>query len=104
MREGHTPIDLGEVEALCAGFIGLKSSREDHLQHQDFSGKKDLWAEVLEAWEEEVRRLGELLAAGDVRPAPRPAPTRRDDGACRFCPYPLICNIDRQTGDDEVEA
>ncbi|MFZ2089746.1 MAG: PD-(D/E)XK nuclease family protein, partial [Desulfobaccales bacterium] len=93
VREGCLDLEVGEVSAWSAGFIGLKSSREDHLQHQDFSGKKDLWAEVLEAWEDDVRLLGELLAAGDVRPAPRPAPTRRDDGACRFCPFPLICGF-----------
>jgi ATP-dependent helicase/nuclease subunit B len=103
VREGRTPVDLEEVEVLCAGFIGLKSCREDHLKHQDFSGKKDCWAEVLESWEEEVRRLGERLAAGDVRPAPRPAPARRDEGACRFCKLDLICGINRQTGGDEAD-
>ena len=103
VREGHTDVDLGKVEVLTAGFIGLKSSREDHLQHQDYPGRKDLWAEVMETWEDEVARLGELLAAGDVRPAPRPAPTRRNDGACRFCPYPLICSISPVDEDGEVE-
>jgi RecB family exonuclease len=104
VREGHTPVDLGEVSLFCAGFIGLKSSREDHLQHQDFSGKKDRWAEVMETWEEDVRLLGKLLVAGDLRPAPRPAPTRRDDGACRYCNLALICGVNRETGDEEVEA
>jgi RecB family exonuclease len=104
VREGRTPIDLGDVKVVCAGFIGLKSCREDHLKHQDFSGKKDGWAEVLECWEEEVRRLGQHLTAGDVRPAPRPAPTRRDEGACRFCKLALICGINRQTGRDEAEG
>ncbi len=104
VREGHTDLDLAEVSALCAGFIGLKSSREDHLQHQDFAGKKDLWEEVIDAWEEEVRLLGELLTAGDVRPAPRPAPGKRDDGACRFCPFPLICHHQPEVEGDEDEA
>jgi ATP-dependent helicase/nuclease subunit B len=103
VREGRTSVALEEVGALCAGFICLKSSREDHLQHQDFSDKKDNWADVLTAWEEEVRLLGELLVAGDVRPAPRPAPTRRDDGACRYCSFELICGVDRESGDEEGE-
>jgi RecB family exonuclease len=103
VREGHTEIDLDEVDLMCAGFIGLKSSREDHLQHQDFPGRKDEWDEVLAAWEEDVRVLGELLVAGDVRPAPRPAPKKRDDGACRYCPYPLICSYE-QAGNEEGEA
>ncbi len=103
MREGHTEIDLDEVDRMCAGFIGLKSSREDHLQHQDFPGKKEQWNEVLAAWEEDVRVLGELLVAGDVRPAPRPAPKKRDDGVCRYCPYLLICSYE-QAGNEEGEA
>jgi ATP-dependent helicase/nuclease subunit B len=103
VQEGHTSVALEEVEALCAGFICLKSSREDQLQHQDFSGKKGSWADVLTAWEEEVRLLGELLVAGDVRPAPRPAPTRRDDGACHYCSFEMICGVDRESGDEEVE-
>jgi ATP-dependent helicase/nuclease subunit B len=103
VREGHTPVDLGDVQVMCAGFIGLKSSREDHLQHQDFSGQKDRWGDVMKAWEEDVRLLGELLAAGDVRPAPRPAPTRRDDGACRYCNFTLICGLNRESGVEEGE-
>lgn len=103
VREGYAPIDLGDVQLLCAGFIGLKSSREDHLQHQDFSGHKDRWAEVLSAWEEDVRLLGECLLAGDARPAPRPAPTRRDEGACRFCNFTLICGFSPNFEPDEQE-
>jgi hypothetical protein len=104
VREGHTSVDLGEVNLLCAGFICLKSSREDQLQHQDFSGKKDCWGDVMETWEEDVRLLGELLLAGDVRPAPRSAPTRRDDGACRYCGFELICGVNREAGDEEGEG
>jgi RecB family exonuclease len=104
VREGHTDVDPEAYATLCAGFIGLKSSREDHLKYQDYVGHQDRWAEVLSAWEEEVRRLGEFLVAGDVRPAPRPAPRRRDDGACRFCPFPLVCNFTRATAGDEEEA
>jgi ATP-dependent helicase/nuclease subunit B len=104
VREGRTDLAPDEAGALCAGFICLKSTREDHLQHQDYSGKKDCWADVLTAWEEEVRLLGELLAAGDVRPAPRPAPTRKDDGACRYCSFELVCGVDRGSGDEEVEG
>jgi hypothetical protein len=59
---------------------------------------------VVTAWEEEVRLLGELLAAGDVRPAPRPAPTRRDEGACRYCPYPLLCGHQPEAADEEGDV
>jgi RecB family exonuclease len=104
VREGHAEIDLDQVDLMCAGFIGLKSSREDHLQHQDFPGKRDQWDNVLAVWEEDVRRLGELLVDGDVRPAPRPTPNKRDDGACRYCPYPLICSYTQEAGDEEGEG
>ena len=104
VREGHTNIDLDEVKLMCAGFIGLKSSRDDHLQHQNYPGRKDEWDEVLVAWEEDVRALGELLGAGDVRPAPRPAPTKREDGACQFCPCILICNYSRESTEAEDET
>jgi len=104
VREGHTGVDFSTVDKLCAGFIGLKSSREDHLQHQDFPKQKDRWAQVLDAWEEDVRTLGELLVAGDIRPAPRPAPTKRNEGACRYCPYPLMCSRERESEGEEEGA
>jgi RecB family exonuclease len=103
VREGRIPVPVEEVGALCAGFICLKSSREDHLQHQDYPGKKDCWNDVLAAWEEEVRLLGELLAAGDVRPAPRPAPARKDEGACRYCRLKLICGFSATDGSEDPE-
>jgi ATP-dependent helicase/nuclease subunit B len=104
VREGHIGVDLDAVAELSAGFIGLKSIREDHLRHQDFPKNKDLWPEVMESWEETVRRLGELLAAGEVRPAPRPAPTPRDEGACRYCPYGLLCGHQPEAPDEEGDG
>jgi ATP-dependent helicase/nuclease subunit B len=104
VREGQAGIDLNDVATMGAGFICLKSSREDHLRHQDFAAKKDCWADLLEVWEAEVRRLGELLAAGDLRPAPRPAPRKRDEGACHFCPCFLVCNYDREAVDAEDDT
>jgi RecB family exonuclease len=103
VQEGQAGIDLSQIDQMCAGFICLKSSREGHLRHQDFSGKKDRWDDLLADWEAEVRRLGELLAAGDLRPAPRPAPRKRDGGACHFCPCSLVCNYERETADAEDE-
>ena len=103
VREGCVTVEAAAVKVLCAGFIGLKSTREDHLLHQDFAGNKDRWAEVLSAWEEDVRVLGELLTAGDVRPAPRPGPTRPDEGACRYCNLVLVCGISRKPRDEEAE-
>ena len=47
----------------------------------------------METWEDEGGAAWGTPGRGDARPAPRPAPTRRNDGACRFCPYALICSI-----------
>jgi ATP-dependent helicase/nuclease subunit B len=102
LREGHVKIDLTDIAGMGAGFICLKSSREGHLRHQDFAGKKDLWAELLAAWEEDVRRLGEILRTGNFRPAPRPAPRRGNDGACRFCKLELICGFSIPDDKDEI--
>lgn len=101
LRDGHTGVDLTDIAGLGAGFICLKSTRDDHLRHQDFAAHKDCWAELLSAWDEDVRRLGELLRAGNFRPAPRPAPRRRDDGACRFCPCILVCHYQGETADQD---
>ncbi len=94
VREGKVTLDQAALAVLVAGFIGLKSPREDHLQHQDFAGHKHRWEEVLGAWEERVRRLGERLAAGDLSPDPRPAPRKSSEGACSYCPYPLLCRYE----------
>jgi len=104
VREGRVPFDPETASTMCAGFICLKSPREDHLQHQDFAAQKDRWAEVLSAWEDKVRRLGERLAAGDIGPAPHPAPKRPGEGACRFCPYLLLCCYQVEAGEEEGET
>ena len=102
VREGEAGIDLTDIAGMSAGVICLKSS-EKHLRHQDFAAHKDRWADLLESWEEEVRSLGELLLAGNLRPAPRPAPRRRDDGACLYCPCFLVCNYKPETANAEDE-
>lgn len=104
VREGRVPFDSDVAAILSAGFICLKSPREDHLQHQDYAAQKDRWGEVLTAWEDNVRRLGERLAAGDIGPAPRPAPKRPGEGACRYCPYLLICGYQVEAGEEAEES
>lgn len=101
VREGRVKPDWARATALAAGFIGLKSPRDNHLQHQDFAGKKETWPEVLTAWEEEVRRLGERLLAGDLAPNPRPAPVKSREGACTFCPFSLLCGYEGEPEDVE---
>ena len=49
------------------------------------------------------RAWGSSWPRGTCAQRPAPAPTRRDDGACRFCPYALICNVSPVDEDGEVE-
>ncbi|MBW1991540.1 MAG: PD-(D/E)XK nuclease family protein, partial [Deltaproteobacteria bacterium] len=84
-----------EIGAAClrAGFIGLKSTRDEHLGHQDFGKTPEAWEQLLQAWEELVGALARRLAAGDFRPDPRPAPKGNHQGACEYCSYPLLCGF-----------
>jgi RecB family exonuclease len=82
-----------EAETLGAGFIGLKSTREKHLRYEDFEKQAHRWPEVMEAWEELVRDIGQRLAAGDFQPAPAPAPKGKKPGACGYCAYHLVCGF-----------
>jgi RecB family exonuclease len=83
----------GQPKALKAGFIGLKSARQKHLKYQDFKASWDQWQPVVAAWEERLTALGQRLKAGDFAPRPAPAPQGSKPGACRYCPYPLICGF-----------
>jgi RecB family exonuclease len=90
---------------LKAGYIGLKSAREKHLQHEDFPKRSGEWERVIAQMTARLAALGKRLAAGDFRPEPFPAPDGRNQGACRYCPYLLICGfIPPETAEDEEES
>jgi exodeoxyribonuclease-5 len=78
---------------LKAGYICLKSVRERHLQHEDFSKRAGEWDRVIAAWAERLAALGPRLAGGDFRPQPLPEPEGKELGACRYCPYLLVCGF-----------
>ncbi len=82
-----------ELTDFRAGFIGLKSSRDKHLKHQEFEKQAHRWDEVLLAFEARVESLGRRLAAGNFSPQPAPAPAGRKQGACQYCSYRLICGF-----------
>ena len=92
-------VERGLIEAprerrgLRAGFIGLKSLRKDHLKHEDFKGRAEDWPRVAAALAARLKDLGERLAAGDFRPQPTPAPAGKELGACKYCPYALLCGF-----------
>ncbi|HJW88771.1 MAG TPA: PD-(D/E)XK nuclease family protein, partial [Dehalococcoidia bacterium] len=104
VKQGRVAAAKGEVP-LKAGFIGLKSAREKHLQHEDFPKRAGEWERVVADWEERLAALGERLAAGDFRPEPFPAPQGKKKGACQYCPYLLVCGfIPPEAPDDEEEG
>ncbi len=92
VQQGRVP-GLREAASLRAGFIGLKSSRDQHLKHEDFDASPEEWRQAAAALAEQVAALGRRLAAGDFRPDPTPAPDGNDPGACQYCPYALICGL-----------
>jgi ATP-dependent helicase/nuclease subunit B len=79
--------------SLRAGYIGLKSTRREHLRHQDFGKTAAQWDDVLRAWEEQVAVVVRRLQAGDFQPDPRPAPVKATQGACAYCCYALLCGF-----------
>jgi ATP-dependent helicase/nuclease subunit B len=83
-----------------AGFIGLKSTRDKHLKHQDFGKTAAHWDEVLMAWEDLVSDVAQRLEAGDFRPDPRPAPLKNNQGACQYCLYHLLCGFSFEEAQD----
>ncbi|MGA8139166.1 MAG: hypothetical protein WB948_00650, partial [Desulfobaccales bacterium] len=50
-----------------------------------------------------LQDLGKRLAAGDFCPAPTPAPAGKDLGACKYCPYPLLCGFSGASAPAEEE-
>jgi len=104
VKQGRVDAAKGEA-ALTAGYIGLKSTRQKHLQHEDFPKQAGEWPEVMAAWAERLAALGRRLAAGDFSPQPAPAPRGKNAGACQYCPYRLICGfLPPEAATDEEEG
>ncbi len=93
-----------ERRGLRAGFIGLKSLRQDHLKYEDFKGRAADWPRVEAALAAGLKDLGERLAAGDFRPQPAPAPAGKELGACEYCPYALLCGFTQAAATDDEES
>lgn len=87
---------------LKAGFISLKSPRDGQLKHEDYRSSPEEWAEVMAAWEDRLRELARRLEAGDFPARPTPPPRGRNEGACAYCPYPLLCGY--RGAQEEAEA
>jgi RecB family exonuclease len=103
VKKGRVP-RLKEPKRLRAGFIGLKSTKEEHLKHEDFPSRAEEWDRVLAQWQERLAALGRRLTAGDFGPDPAPAPRGKKKGACEYCPYALICGFEPEEVSQEEEG
>ena len=103
VQQGRVPLNQAAAN-LRAGFIGLKSPRPQHLKHEDFGVPPSTWQEAAAAFAAKVTALGRRLAAGDFRPEPFPAPEKPNTGACRYCPYGLVCGFVPEPVSEEEEA
>lgn len=92
-----------ERQGLRAGYIGLKSSREKHLKHEEFASRSGEWPRVAAALAARLQDLGRRLTAGDFRPRPTPAPVGKNLGACKYCPYALLCGFSHAVASESEE-
>jgi ATP-dependent helicase/nuclease subunit B len=76
-------------EVSRAGYIGLKSEGEFVMREP--WPESLAWETCLQAWENEISRIGEKLKALDFSPDPRPEPRGKNQGACTYCPYQDLC-------------
>jgi ATP-dependent helicase/DNAse subunit B len=94
----------GVTDPLRAGFIGLKSTRQGHLQYQDFGKRAVEWPQVIESWKARLDAFSRRLRTGDLRPAPEPPPQGPQDlGSCKYCPYSLVCTFALEPETDEED-
>jgi len=72
-----------------AGYIQLKSSKAVKFQTWDL--EPCYWEAELAEWKLIIAQIGNRLHQGNFLPDPKPAPNQREEGACQYCPYRLIC-------------
>lgn len=89
--------------AVRAGFISLKSSRQDQLKFEDYRLSAADWEQIAAARQTELAQLAQRWLQGHFPPEPQPAPTDRQPGACEYCPFPLLCNFIPATPGEEHE-
>jgi len=95
LRKAHTPIAVPADAPLFGGYIGIDAAGD--IRFHDFSFVAEDWSLMLSRWEERVAGLIARLRQGDVSPSPSPAPTRKDRGACAYCPVRVLCGYEFST-------
>jgi RecB family exonuclease len=80
-----------------AGLIGLKSSRPEHLEYEDYKLTAEGWQEIVRAKLAEVARLGVRIRQGDFSPDPSKPPPDRNN-SCQYCHFSRICGYRPEAG------
>ncbi len=85
---------------LRAGFIGLKSTRSEHLKHEDFKLSAADWQRLLHDKLQEAAEVGRRVGQGTFVPDPHPPPPKRGH-ACEYCSYGLLCWYTPPAGEED---
>ncbi|MBN2373381.1 PD-(D/E)XK nuclease family protein [bacterium] len=89
VKRGLIKIDANPDAFITGGFIQLDSASS--IKISEISMECEGWKKVLSEWECRASDLFDRLEEGDVRPFPKPAPMRKDEGACEGCPVRVLC-------------
>lgn len=92
VRKGLTNIPVLVSSTVTGGYILLESEGKIRLFDPSFT--EEDWKRLMQIWEARVSQLFNKLEDGDIRPSPIPAPTRKDDGACKNCPVRVLCGYE----------
>lgn len=92
VQKGLTNISVSAGSAVTGGYIRLDSEGKIRLFEPSFA--EEDWKRIMLIWEARVSELFNKLEDGDIRPSPVPAPTRKDDGACKNCPVRVLCGYE----------
>ena len=77
----ETPITGSYIQIDAAGRINIS----------DLSLADDDWRILTQQWEAMILTRFARMERGDITPSPTPAPGKKDQGACKYCPFVVIC-------------
>ncbi|MGA1791600.1 MAG: PD-(D/E)XK nuclease family protein [bacterium] len=77
----ETPVTGSYIQIDAAGRINIS----------DLSLTEDDWNILTQQWESMILTRFARMEKGDITPSPVPAPGKKDQGACKYCPFGVIC-------------
>ena len=98
LKQGHLP-RLGEWSGqVKAGYITLKKASEVEIEDL----KNVDWEDFLQRWKEWVKKRLEGPLKGLYSADPKPPPSSlQNEGACKHCPFPNLCDFKAQREEGE---